>query len=815
MRVHINELIEAFKNDNADFLMEFHLNILNMVNNPGDNTFLHTACIHNNLVAAEHLLKNGADSDLLNAENDTPIWSAYKYNHPDIFNLLIKYKADINSYGPNGYTLLQDAMKNAKWNFVKLLLEQEKDIYINKPTEGSENIPTIFFLIDGICNDPNNITNESEGITFLEQLITSNKLDLNLEYIDNSNESVFQRLLTINSSKLLEILIKNNNFDINKRNKNGITILISYVKNNNIHNIDLLHKTGRLDLNIPDNKSWTPIRWSISLHNFEMLKHLVSLGATVTPNLIPLIINQCLSSIKDNDDILINNNFYNNAIEFLCSLIKEPIKNDNYKCCTLLHHACLHGWTNIVKKILENKINIDLSCDGNIKSPLCRGCGKHHSSNEEHNTSNNLISHRTPLYQATVNGHNDIVNILLDAGADIKKSSLNLDLTNPEYPIDSYEPYIIRGLIDVSKPLNRYSQYLQKSICLYKRLNKNKVELISHLPVNTISNKLFILLDNGIVWNIENLVSYIIKVTNGINEYDSNAKLIDPAFTGEIFSPNDSEKIFSFQPFGQKLKNFLTVLQVNSNIDPQFINLIDKVGSILWSRGLHFEERLRNILTQTEYNLWHSSWKFGLRDDAMPSMPSSISTSIEIDKQLFLTDLYRAYDKLNDAQKKAFSAIYVDKNKSFEKRLDQVCRAQFCVMTFGSFLVKTAKCYHEYTSVQLPPVPINKKELLLPVLEPIQSVMPSLESVMPSLEPVMPSLEPVMPTMEPVMPTMEPVMPTVEPVMPTMEPVMPTMEPVMPTMEPVMPTMEPVMQIMEPVMKQKLPVLEPVQPLIL
>jgi len=694
MRVEIDQIIEALKVDNLDFFFEYHLDMLNIVASPGDNTFLHTACICGNKIIAKYLLDNGADVELTSSDNDTPVWCAFNNDHTEILIMLVQHGADINAYGQNGTTIFQEALLKGKWNIVKLLANLP-ETNINKPTEGFGPRPTISFLIKGYL-DTKLTTDQKLAIEVIEDLILSptrktGSLALNLEFVLDTNQPIFQQLLQINSPKILDFILNNKQIDLNKFNKHGKTILITYVEDNNIDMINMLHKTGKLDLNFPDTRNFTPIKWAIVHLNLNMLKHLVTLGAILTYDLLNWTVEQALISQ--------NISSYNHVINYLGSIQNSVIHNKNYKCCTLLHHASSYGWISVVKGILTNCNNdpkiINTICTGVPPPKKCIGCDSYHESHLKI-ISNISQPHETPLFQATSKGHVEIIQLLLNAKADISIGRFPLI---KGVPVKSYIPFINHGLIDFYKNINSYDQFLRKTICIHLKLNKNNLELVSHSSINDIPDDLFILLENGIFWNVENLVSYIITTVHGVNNYDQNAKSFDPVLVGQIFTKDDLTQIFKFNIHGQKLKTFINMLNVDHDIDSKFMNLIHNVGSILWCRGSHFNQYLKQILTDDELRDWNSQWVQNLSDDNMPSnMSVSVSKKIEFLKQTELSTLFNTYKDLSDSQKSAFNTIYVDQsNKPFDKRLDQVCRAQFCAMSFGAFLVETFNCYNEYS----------------------------------------------------------------------------------------------------------------------
>lgn len=119
---------QAALNDNievGEFLLDRGINIHTVVDSNG-NTLLHDTCYHNCCKFTTFLLEHDAKINAKCKTNDTPLHYAVDSSHLEIIKLLIKYKADLNCKGENGFCAIHNASASIKpkaLTIVKLLLE--------------------------------------------------------------------------------------------------------------------------------------------------------------------------------------------------------------------------------------------------------------------------------------------------------------------------------------------------------------------------------------------------------------------------------------------------------------------------------------------------------------------------------------------------------------------------------------------------------------------------------------------------------------------------------------------------------------------
>ena len=122
MLVELANVYDAVRANNMEFLLEFHMNMLNVVGQPGDNTFLHTASSAGSEPIIGYLLDNEVDIDPENREGKTPLMLAYESKQLGAATLLASRGANVNRYLPTGRTLFQQALADGRSDFANLFI---------------------------------------------------------------------------------------------------------------------------------------------------------------------------------------------------------------------------------------------------------------------------------------------------------------------------------------------------------------------------------------------------------------------------------------------------------------------------------------------------------------------------------------------------------------------------------------------------------------------------------------------------------------------------------------------------------------------
>ena len=167
----------------------------------------------------------------------------------------------------------------------------------------------------------------------------------------------------------------------------------------------------KANINAKDAEDFTPLHYAASRHNKEILEHLIRNGANLEA--------KDVKGFTPIHNALVNLKFSN-----VIHLMKHGAKlnnefsleaNDEYG-IKVLHWAILEGEINIAKKLLEHGADVDASIGLNCNFEC-------HIEGEPVRS----LKAMTPLHLATLLGHSDIVNILLDKDAEIEEIYQDLE----------------------------------------------------------------------------------------------------------------------------------------------------------------------------------------------------------------------------------------------------------------------------------------------------------------------------------------------------------------------------------------------------
>ena len=166
------------------------------------NAKLHIACINNDIAEIESLITQGADLDLKNGDEHSPVHIAAVLNHYDALKLLIDHGADVNIQDKLGITALHLAVIIRNKAMVSYLIENNADV--NAETKNKLKPIHYCFNIEGL---------EEEFYQFLVQKAEdavnyyNYRMDIDMNILPLFKERTIIQLLLDNKT---EITIHNN-----------------------------------------------------------------------------------------------------------------------------------------------------------------------------------------------------------------------------------------------------------------------------------------------------------------------------------------------------------------------------------------------------------------------------------------------------------------------------------------------------------------------------------------------------------------------------------------------------------------------------
>jgi ankyrin repeat protein len=301
------------------------------------------------------LIEKGADVNIINEKNETPLMYALKYKFSiNIIKLLIENKADVNAKSDKKITILYFAlMYGSSKNVIKLLIKNKVELHIG-------------------------------GIIFAAVLFNTsyNIIKLLIEYDSSMNDTFGNKTLLINalrckaSDKIIKLFIEKG-ADVNAIDDKGQPILILAIIYKASENVikSLIQKGA--NVNVIDYKGRTMLILAIKYKLSEnVIKLIIQKGVDVNTKTIKFAIKQdiskeiiqLLTDKKKNSSILQSRSEYNSKYSgnnTLCNKLfekfKDPLKNKLIFLCnkTNLTEELSLNVFEIKKKFTELK---DVSC---------------------------------------------------------------------------------------------------------------------------------------------------------------------------------------------------------------------------------------------------------------------------------------------------------------------------------------------------------------------------------------------------------------------------------------------------------------------
>ena len=198
------------------------VNITNEIN----KTPLCRACEKRNTEIARLLIQSNADVSITNKNNKTPLLAACENGHTEIARLLIiEGRADVNIRNERGDTLLRIAWENNYTKITSLLIKNGADL--------NENIKLVYILLHKACK---------KGDYHMAEMLINNGADVN---ITNKQGNTFLHIACENrNTEIARLLIIEGRADVNIRNERGDTPLHIACDNGYTEIARLLIKNG-------------------------------------------------------------------------------------------------------------------------------------------------------------------------------------------------------------------------------------------------------------------------------------------------------------------------------------------------------------------------------------------------------------------------------------------------------------------------------------------------------------------------------------------------------------------------------------------
>ena len=351
-------------------------------------TALMLASLNAHVLLVELLLKKNADPNAHNNKGGTPLMTACQNGLLQLVELLLKEKADPNAHDNEGWTPLMIASLNGHLQLAKLLLKEKAH------PNAHDNIGWTALMF---CSQ--------NGHLHVTELLLKENADPN----DHDNDGLTPLMLASQSGhfQLAELLLKEK-ADPNAHDKEGLTPLTLASQNGHLQLVELLLKKNA-DPNAHTNGGWTPLLLASKNGHSNVVVMLLQYKANPHVEIRKYLDSFTIATLKGNTDIV--NTFLNHSeIRF------ESLSMGWYYACQLGHVPII---TLLSKRadIVSNQTDLIISCaDGDLGTVIDQLMSGKITPDVR------FIHGITPLMISSSCGHNDIVEALIQSGADVNKT---------------------------------------------------------------------------------------------------------------------------------------------------------------------------------------------------------------------------------------------------------------------------------------------------------------------------------------------------------------------------------------------------------
>ena len=373
----------------------------------------------------EQLLKEHAEVNVQNKEGVTALLKASEKGHTEVVEQLLKEHADVNIQDNEGWTALLVASLNGHTPVVKQLLKENADVNIQEKSGwtalmiASHNGHTK--IVEQLLKEHADVNIQNKGVTALmkasenghtqvvEQLLKEHP------YVNIQNKSGWTALMIASQNghtKIVEQLLKED-ADVNIQNKNGWTSLMIASANGQTEVVELLTKE-LIDIDVQMKDGYTALMLACRNGHIEVAECL--LQSFADPHIIAY--NRAtafsLAAYSGNRDL------FNMLLDKA-----EPTTDEIEKAVVT---SCYGGHPNVITFLLKKLAQVTNDqrklLDSCIKGDLGTVIMK-----TLYHPDTPLVLGLTPLMVASSCGHADIVDALIQAGADVNKQESHLGLT--------------------------------------------------------------------------------------------------------------------------------------------------------------------------------------------------------------------------------------------------------------------------------------------------------------------------------------------------------------------------------------------------
>ena len=482
----VKYLVSKGANINANSYKEYKGNDFSVKN----ATPLHLAAFKGNFEIAKFLIDSGGDLKIKTGDSETPLHLAAYNGNLELVRYLVEEKgADVNARDNHNETSLWNACNGGNLDVVKYLISKgaiwdeavKKYGFPVSQAVAKGHLDVLKYFIEELHFDVNK--KDKEGLTLLHWGAYFGHLNV-VKYL-------------VSKGAIWNEAVEGYGFPVSQAAAEGHLDVLKYF-------IEELH----FDVNKKDDAGWTLLHWGAKFNQPEVVKYLVSVGADVSiknnDGKTPLDLAKsegnagCVFFLskgnltqKDKDELLLKAS-EKGDLEGVKFLIENGADVNAKGCCdyTPLHEAAEKGHLEVVKYLISKGADVNAKSTGVFTSgytPLHMAAGGGYLEVVKYLVSNGVDVNAkgeygdTPLHEAAEKGHLEVVKYLVKNGADV--NAKNEDGDTPLY----YAAY--KGHLEVVKYLISKGAVVNAKGCcdytpLHKAAEKGHLEVVKYLVSN-------------------------------------------------------------------------------------------------------------------------------------------------------------------------------------------------------------------------------------------------------------------------------------------------------------------------------------------